>query len=194
MKVFFILLILMAFQVAAIEYDQIYDYDLSTPAIKITKDDQGNWIEIITSQWHDVVQTEQGEKSYVYQNAYNYQLKTGFLRTYTPAMELVSEVKMPGGGGMASREEILLSFELFKKHPEIQQVLAQEKEPIKLFGGFGFQDQKPEQACYLGQRCVHVFAHTDTKALVAHAIVKLNDQSIPYPDFDGLYNKKEESK
>ncbi len=187
-------ILLVAFQAQAIEFDKIYDYDLSAPAIKITKDAQGNWVEITTNQWHDQVQTEEGKKSYIYQQAFNYQLETGFLRTYTPEMELVNEVKNAEGGGMASREEILLSFELFKKHPEINQVLAQEKEPIKLFGGFGYQDSSPDKACYQGKRCVHVFAHTVSKPLIAHAIVKLTDQSIPYPDFDGLYNKKEENK
>ena len=105
---------------------------------------------------------------------------------------MVDEVKQVEGGGMASREEIMLSFEIFKNHPEIHQVLAKQDEPIKLFGGFGYIDKQADQACYQGKRCVHVFAHTKSKSMVAHAIVKLSDKSIPYPDFDGLYSNKEE--
>ncbi len=176
----------------AIEYDKIYEQDLSAPALKITKDEHGNWLEITTNQWHDVVYTDEGEKSFVYQQAYNYQKQTGILRVYTPDMKLVEEVSQVEGGGMASREEIMRSFEIFKKHPEIHQVLAKEDEPIKLFGGFGYIDKQADQACYQGKRCVHVFAHTESKSMVAHAIVKLSDQSVPYPDFDGLYSNKEE--
>ncbi|WP_223787619.1 hypothetical protein [Marinicella meishanensis] len=176
----------------AIKYDTIYEQDLSAPAIKITQDDAGNWVEITTSQWQDTVQSDEGQKSFIYQLSFNYVEKTGYLRTYTTDMALVSEVKHPDGGGMASREEIMRSFEIFKQHPDIIKVLQQEQEPIKLFGGFGYADDEPGQSCYQGQRCVHVFAHTESKALVAHAIVKLSDQSVPYPDFDGLYNKKEE--
>jgi hypothetical protein len=194
MKIYLLILMTLTGQLQAIEYDKVYEQDLSANALKITRDEQGNWLEITANEWHDVVFTEQGEKAYIYQQGYNYQKQSGFLRTYTPDKKLVSEVWSPEGGGMVSREEILLSFELFKKHPEINQVLAKENEAIKLFGGFGYVDNEPNQACYQGKRCVHVFAHTDSKTMVAHAIVKLSDQTIPYPDFDGLYNKKEEIK
>lgn len=175
----------------AIEYASINKADLSNPALNITTDDQGQWLEITASEWHDVVFTDEGEKPYLYRIGYNYKMQQGFLRTYTPDMKLVSEVYDKKTGGMVSREELLLAFDIFKADPDIQAVLAKENEPINVFGGFGYADKLPEQACYIGQRCVHVFAHTKSRSMVAHAIVKLNDKSIPYPDFDGINNKNE---
>lgn len=185
------LLVTICCSVEAVEYMPIYEADLSSPALKITTNEQGQWLEITASEWHDVVFTDEGQKSYLYRLGYNYKKQQGFLRTYTPDMKLVSEVFDEKTGGMVSREELLLAFDIFKADPKIHAVLTQESEPINIFGGFGYADKLPEEACYLGQRCVHVFAHTKSKSMVAHAIVKLNDQSIPYPDFDGINNKKE---
>jgi hypothetical protein len=187
-----IFLCLICSSAGAIDFAPIYDQDLSNPAIKITRDEQGNWLEIITNQWHDVVYTDDGKKSYIYQQAYNYQKQTGFLRTFTPDMQPVSETQNPMGGGMISREELLVAFKIFKSNPVVIKLLEQEKEPIKVFGGFGYVDKNKQEPCYQGQRCVHVFAHTESKTMVAHAIVKLNDQSVPYPDYDGLMKQKEE--
>ena len=187
MKKLLISLAVIGSHALAIEYAPIYDQDLSNPAIKITQDEQGNWIEITTNQWHDVVYTDEGKKSYVYQQAYNYQKQVGFMRVFTPEMELVSESQNPMGGGMVSREELLAAFEIFKSNPLINEQMEQE---IKLFGGFGYVDKNKQDPCYQGQRCVHVFAHTESKTMVAHAIVKLNDHSVPYPDYDGLMKQK----
>ena len=190
MKIVSIILVLLCWQIHAIEYAPILDSDISAPALNITNDDQGNWLEITSKEWRDVVFTDKGEQAYIYQHGYNYQKQEGFLRTFTLDRKLVSETHSPSGGGMVSREELLLAFELFKNHKEILKTLEKETIPIYIFGGFGFADKKPDQACYHGQRCVHVFAHTDEKEMIAHAIVKLNDRSIPYPDFDGI-NKKQ---
>lgn len=188
-----IILLTISITVMAIEYVPTREADVSDPALAITKDNDGNWLEITTREWQDVVLTDEGEKSYVYQQGYNYQKQQGFLKTYTTDKKLVNETYGAQNGGMVSKEELLLAFELFKKHEAIHNVLAKEKTPIYVFGGFGYADKSSKAACYYGQRCVHVFAHTDTKEMIAHAIVKLNDRTVPYPDFDGLNdkNKKE---
>ncbi len=194
MKITALIMLLIGTTAQAVEYAPIRNQDLSAPALNVTEDDQGNWLEITASEWRDVVYTDEGQASYVYQMGYNYQKQQGFLRTYTPDMQLVSEVYNAQSGGMVSREELLLAFELFKAHPEINQVLASEQALIHLYGGFGYADQHADGVCYQGnknRRCVHVFAHTDSKSMVAHAIVKLSDRTIPYPDFDGIYTKKE---
>jgi len=191
MKKLLISLAMIGSSAAAIEYKPIFEHDLSNPAIKITQDEQGNWIEITTNQWHDVVYTNEGKQTFVYQQAYNYQKEIGFLRVFTTEMELVSESQNPLGGGMVAREELLAAFEIFKSNPAINEQLKKEKEAIYLFGGFGYLDKNKQDPCYQGQRCLHVFANTQSKALVAHAIVKLNDHSVPYPDVDGLMKTKE---
>ncbi|WP_154223306.1 hypothetical protein [Marinicella rhabdoformis] len=191
MKIILTAIVIMAsITVNAIEYVPIRDADVSEPAMSITKDKEGAWLEVTAREWQDVVFTDDGEKSYIYQQGYNYQKQKGFLKTYTTDRKLVNEVYTPESGGMVSREELMKAFEIFKNHDAIHETLAKEITPIYIFGGFGYADKTPNAACYLGQRCVHVFAHTDSKDMIAHAIVKLNDQTIPYPDFDGLNAKK----
>lgn len=172
--------------VSAIEYVPIKESDISEPAIAITKGKNGQWLEITSREWQDVVYTENGNKSYIYQLGYNYEKQKGFLRTFTPQRKLVNETYNAMTGGMVTREELMKAFEIFKKNKMVVSILEKESAPIYIFGGFGYADKHKDQACYYGQRCVHVFAHTDDNELIAHAIVKLNDDTVPYPDYDRL--------
>ena len=188
-----ILLLTITFTAIGIEYVPTREADISDPALSISKDKDGEWLEITTREWHDVVLTDEGEKSYIYHQGYNYKKQKGFIKTYTTDKKPVNEMYGADTGGMVSKEELMLAFDIFKKHGDIHKILAKETTPIYVFGGFGYADKSPKGACYNGQRCLHVFAHTDTKEMIAHAIIKLNDKTVPYPDYDGLNdkNKKE---
>ena len=79
---------------------------------------------------------------------------------------------------------MLQAFELFKTNPDVLKLLSNVNEPITLHGGFNYEDDNSDMPCYPGNRCVHVFASTPKIAVVAHSIVKLVDNSVPYPAYD----------
>ncbi|MCX7553941.1 hypothetical protein OS175_08620 [Marinicella sp. S1101] len=166
------------------QFEPYFEADLPNPAIAITKDDAGEWLEITVNEWHDSVYTKTGNKHYIFQQGYNYKKKQGFIRTYTPERELVNEKYAAEYDGMVVREEMLEGFEIFKKNPQVKALLKNAEEPITLHGGFNFEDDNKHEPCYKGNRCVHVFASTPTISVLAHAIVKLSDRSVPYPSYD----------
>lgn len=174
----------------AVTFGTIAEADWPNKAKKIINDQKGNWLEITINDWHDVVSTAEGPKKYRYTQGYNYQKKEGFVRTYDLNGQLVNETYGPEYDGRMTKEEMEVAYTLFKKHPEVLKSLAGIKETIHLQGGFNYAEDEPNRPCSLGQRCVHVFAHTDTKELVVHAVVRLTDRSIPYPNFN--HNKKRE--
>ena len=170
--------------VEQLEFEPYYEADLPNPAIEITRDEQGHWLEVTVNEWHDSVYTKEGHKDYIFQQGYNYAKKAGFIRTYTPDKKLVNEKYAPEYDGIVVREEMLKGFELFKQNPQVMAQLQTSDEPITLHGGFNFEDDNAHEPCFKGNRCVHVFASTPTISVLAHAIVKLSDESVPYPTYD----------
>ncbi len=169
---------------AAIEYAEYNEADLPNPAEAIQRDEAGNIVEVTINRWQDRVKTAEGDKLYEYRQGYNYQKKQGFIRTFTLQGDLVHEEYARRIDGMVSREEMLKAFELFKADPFQQTLMAAEEQAIVLHGGFNFEDDEEGEPCFKGNRCVHVFASTPKTTVVAHAIVRLTDNSIPYPTFD----------
>ena len=167
-----------------VKFANHFEADLPNPAVNITKDENGNFIEVTVNEWHDSVYTKEGNKNYIFHQGYDYSRKEGFIRTYTSDKKLVNENYSNQIDGMVVREEMMIAFELFKKHPMVKKLLEQHDETITLHGGFNFEDDNANQPCFPGNRCVHVFASSDSKAIVAHSIVKLADQTVPYPAFD----------
>ncbi|MDJ1140433.1 hypothetical protein [Marinicella marina] len=168
----------------ALEILPFYESDLPPWAIAIKKNESGEFLEVTTNQWHDKVMTDEGEKRFIYRQGHDYIKRQGFLRTYTHDEQLVNEVYDVENDASVIREEIFIAFELFKMHPEIRKLLIDEGQPIILNGGFNYLDKEPTQPCYFGNRCVHVMASSANTAMVAHAVVRLSDKSIPYPHFD----------
>jgi len=188
--VFSMVLFSLMSMVHAVEFLPLAENDVPNPAKKITLDNQGNWLEITVNEWKDRVKTEAGVKKYVYRQGYNYQKQQGFVRVYTLDQKLVSEEYSVDYDGMVAREEMLVAYDLIKKDPTIQAVLEQHDEVIELQGGFNYADVGDDQICSKGQRCVHVFANTPTKALILHAVVRLSDRTVPYPVLDPKKLKK----
>ena len=168
----------------AYEFDKVYDHDLPGPALKIVRDENNNFKDIIMRQWSDQIQTKSGKKHYTYQQGYSYEKKQGYLRTLDKDGSVVNETYSIKNDGGVSKEEVLLAFELFKAHPDIQKQLADVDERLYIYGGFNYLDQEENAPCYWGNRCLHVFVSTKSDPVVAHAIVKLTDKSIPYPKYD----------
>ncbi len=190
---FSLLLILLTLGSVAqgVTFGTIAEADWPNKAKKITTNEKGEWLEITINDWQDVVSTADGQKKYRYTQGYDYQKKQGFVRTYGLDGQLVNETYGPEYDGRMTREEMEVAYDLFKKHPDVLKSLAEIKETIHLQGGFNYAEETPNRPCSLGQRCVHVFAHTNTKELVVHAVVRMTDRSIPYPNFN--HNKKREN-
>ena len=179
-----VILILFSTAAVALEFEPYYEADLPNLAVKITKDEQGNFIEVTVNEWHDSVYTKEGHKNYIFQQGYDYSRKEGFIRTYSPERTLINETYSYRYDGMVVREEMLQAFELFKTNADVLKLLSAVNEPITLHGGFNFEDENADMPCYPGNRCVHVFASTPSVAVVAHSIVKLADKTVPYPAYD----------
>lgn len=179
-----IYLLLICLGVNAQQFEPYYEADLPNPAINITKDKDGNFVEVTVNEWHDSVYTKEGNKNYIYRQGYNYKKKQGFIRTFSTDNKLLVEKYSEKYDGMVVREEMLQAFELFKHDPTISKLLKSTKEPITIHGGFNYEDSEKVAACSPGNRCVHVIASTPTIAVLAHAIVKLVDKSVPYPTYD----------
>ncbi len=177
----------------AIEYREFTEQDLPNPAKKITLDGQGNWLELTVNEWKDVVETKEGKQKRIFTQGYNYQKRQGFIRVHSFQGELLNETYSEEYDGMVTREEMMLAYDLFKKHEVNRKVLEQQNEPIELQGGFNYADQGKGQPCSIGLRCVHVFASTPSKPLILHSVVRLTDQTIPYPEFN-LHLKKQKNK
>lgn len=167
----------------AYQFDQVHDADLPNPAVKIVRDKDGHFSDIILRQWFDSV-VRNGEKThYTYQQGYNYEKKQGYIRVLDKNGKVASEEYSIDNNGGTCKEEVLLAFEIFKAHPEIKEQLGGIEEKLLIYGGFNYADQEVEKPCSAESRCVHVFVSTRSVPLVAHAIVKLTDRTIPYPKF-----------
>ncbi|WP_395376645.1 hypothetical protein [Marinicella sp. W31] len=184
MKIISYLLLMCCGVAQAIEYADVKLGDLPGPAVKIVRDGDNNFQDVMMREWTDRVYTDEGTQQYVYQQGYDYSKKEGYIRVLDLQGNIVREEYSAKTDGGVSREETQLAFELFKAHPEIQKQLQNLKEKIYIYGGFNYLDQKSDQACYSGNRCVHIFASTISNPLVAHAVVRLNDKTIPYPEYD----------
>lgn len=169
---------------SAIEIEPYYDADLPNPAINITKDEQGNFLEVTVNEWHDKVYVQGEYKNYVFHQGYDYSKKQGFIRTYSDDMQLINETYSHQNDGMVVREEMMQAFEIFKSNETVLQLLVTAEQAITIHGGFNYEDPKEDQPCFVGNRCVHVFASTPNVPVLAHAIIKLVDQSVPYPLYD----------
>ena len=165
------MLVLISTSSLALKIEPYYEADLPNLAIDITRDDTGKFIEVTVNEWHDTIYTKEGTKNYIYRQGYNYQKKKGFIRTYSPEMKLLFEEYSEKNDGMVVREEMLVAFDLFKADSTVAKLLSDTNEPITIHGGFNYEDKKPTEACYPGNRCVHVIASTPSVAVLAHAIV-----------------------
>lgn len=185
------------------QFKPCFEADLPNPAIALTRDSTNEIIEVVVNEWKDYVYMKEGSKHLIFQQGYDYSKKQGFIRTFSINKQLINEQYSAEYDGMVAREELLVAFEIFKKTTELQSIFNSANEPITLQGGFNYTDPNINDACYMGNRCVHVFASTSENSILAHAIVRLNDKSIPYPFFDleihnqnrqELKNNKKEAK
>ncbi len=184
------LLLLLAFNCAGIKYMPVEDADLPNSAVEIILNESGEWHELVINDWQDVVSTPKGKHKYRYQQGFNYTKKQGFIRTFEMNGQLVNEQYGVDYDGRMSKEEMLVAYEIFKSHPDIKQQLAHFKVPIMLQGGFNYAVDESDMPCSKGMRCVHVFAHTAIEPLVAHAVIRMTDRSVPYPQFNHHQNNK----
>lgn len=182
-KILFLLIILSS-AADAITINPYFEADLPNPAVSFTKSKEGTFVEVIVNEWQDTAHTKEGIKKYIFQQGFDYSKHQGFIRTFTPDRILVNETYSAEYDGMVAREELLEAFEIFKSNPEILKILSATDETITLHGGFNYADKQESAACHAGSRCVHVFASIPTNSVLAHAIVKLVDKSVPYPHFD----------
>lgn len=166
------------------QIEPYYEADLPNPAIEIIKDEVGNFKEVTVNEWQDSVYTKEGNKDYIYRQGYDYSKKQGFIRTYTLNRELVFEEYSAKYDGMVVREEMYQAFELFQNDSDVAKLLNSAKEPITIHGGFNYEDNQQQGECSPGNRCVHVIASTPTIPVLAHAVVKLSDKTVPYPEYD----------
>jgi len=184
MKSILVLTVMLTSISSAYEFDKISEYDLPSPAVKIVRDKNNDFKDVVVRVWSDQIETESGKKYYTYQQGYSYAKKQGYLRTLDKDGSVVHEAYSIKNDGGVSREEVLLAFELFKAHPDIQKQLSGVKERLYIYGGFNYLDQDEKAPCYWGNRCLHVFVSTKSDPVLAHAIVRLTDKTIPYPRFD----------
>jgi hypothetical protein len=184
----------MTVSVGDLKFETIYEQDLPNAAIAITESNDGEFIEVIVNEWQDTAHTQDGIKKYIFQQGYDYSKKQGFIRTYSTDRKLINETYSADYDGMVVREELLQAFEIFKSNHDILKLLMSTDEVIRLHGGFNYADKNKSDYCYKGSRCVHVFASTLNHPVLAHAIVKLTDKSIPYPHFDMEQFKKKNKK
>ncbi len=165
--------------------------DLPTKASKISYDDSGKIIELVTSHWEDRIKTKEGLEYYSYEQGYNYHKKQGFLKIYTKDGTLVEEKWNTSIDGGVAAEEVLNAFEIIKNNDVIKGHFATTDEAIMLYGGFNFKDDKE---CVLGRRCVHVFSSTLNRTVLSHSIVRLTDSKVVYPIFDKKKHQERISK
>lgn len=174
------------------KFQTLFQSDLPRKAFDITYDDSGKIIELIASQWHDRVKTKDGGKAYVkYEQGYNYQKKEGFFKTYDNAGNLTNEKWDKSIDGGVSQEEVLIAFNIFKNDISVKKQLSTIDEDIMIYGGFNFADSSE---CIPGNRCLHVFAYTLSRTILAHSIVRLTDSKVVYPIFDKQKYKERNSK
>ncbi len=187
------LMIMMGFwitqSVFAVEYLKTREEDMPQPAVNIQYDD-GQITEVLVDEWSDVVTLEGERIRLTYQHGYNYKQKKGFSRTLKPDGSVYHEEYSVEYGLMVSKEEMIQAFEVFKSDPNVKKVMSETTAPVNLYGGFGYQDKKPGQPCYKGNRCLHIMASNQNNSLILHSIVKLNDQSVPYPKYDMEHLKR----
>ena len=175
--------LLFSTSVFGIEFAPQREEDLPDPALDIIYDGK-DMVEVLVESWEDVVKLNGNTIRFTFLQGYNYKKKQGFNRTLNPDGSIYYEEYSADYNLMVSREEMMIAFEVFKKHPQVIKVLNQEGVPINLYGGFSFEDQQQNMPCYKGNRCVHIMASTSENSLVIHSIVKLNDLSVPYPMYD----------
>ncbi len=173
----------------AIEYVPQREEDLPQPAVNIIYQDS-KIVEVLVDEWKDTVLLDGERRQFSYQQGYNYNKKQGFSRTVNPDGSIYHEKYSVDYSLMVSKEEMMTAFEIFKSHPKVIKILNEETLPISLYGGFSYKDEKIDEPCYKGNRCVHIMASSSANSLVIHSIVKLNDKTVPYPVFDMEHLKR----
>ena len=161
------------------EFQPLYQADLPRKATKISYDQSGKIIELVTSEWNDRVKTDKGLIYYSYNQGFNYKRKQGFLKVYNSEGKLIHEKWDKSIDGGVSAEEVLTAFDLVKNNEFIKKRFASTDESIMLYGGFNFRDEKE---CKPGNRCVRVFATTLNRTVLSHSIVRLTDSKVVYPN------------
>ncbi len=175
------LLVNLQISLAQSKFEPTYSYDLPPKGENIVYDKQGGIQTITTSTWVDRVKTKNGLHYHKFVQGFDYQKKQGFIRIYDDKGKLLQENWNKNIQGGVAQEELLKAFELVKNNPIVKKHFKQTKDKISLYGGFNFIDNSQ---CQLGNRCVHVMANTVNNPMVAHAIVRLTDAKVVYPDYD----------
>jgi hypothetical protein len=163
------------------KFREVYEADLPRKAMHISFFENGSIKEVTVSTWTDRVNTKNGKKYYSYEQGFNYEEKKGFIKVFNESGKLIEEKRDSAIDGGVSQEELLVAFKLFKANEVVKQHFASTNLELIVFGGFNYSDDK---ACILGSRCVHVLAATKEHMVLAHAIVRLTDQKVVYPNFD----------
>ncbi|HFC30460.1 MAG TPA: hypothetical protein ENJ44_05400 [Oceanospirillales bacterium] len=166
---------------AETKIETTYLADLPPKGQDISYNKDGHIVRITTSTWVDRVKTKDGLKYHKFEQGFDYKLKQGFIKVYDENGKLINEKWNKDISGGVAQEELLNAFALFKKHKTIQTHFKETDKKISIYGGFNFSDNKQ---CKLGNRCVHVMASTVDNPMLAHAIVRLIDSKVVYPDFD----------
>ena len=190
MKKLIVLLLLSTHSLAEEKFNKIFTADVPPSAIEIIYKEDGEFLQVTADSWTDRIKTEKGLRYHKFEQGYNYDKKQGFIKVFDEENNLIQETWDKNIDGGVAKEELLKAFELFKSNEVVKKQLKMADSNITIHGGFNYQDRLE---CQVGNRCVHVFASTNTVAILAHSVVRLADNSIAYPDFQNnkLINKKE---
>jgi hypothetical protein len=172
------------------KFNEVFTADVPPKALEIKYKKNGDFLQVTSDSWVDRIKTENGLKYHKFEQGYNYVKKQGFMKVYDESGKLIQETWDKNIDGGVAKEELLTAFELFKENVGVKKQFLKADSNITIHGGFNYQDKLE---CNVGNRCVHVFASTETVAILAHSIVRLADNSVAYPDFENnkQINKKD---
>ncbi len=181
-NIIFIIVLLLSTNASSVnKFREAFQADLPRKAVKISYLEDGSINEVIVSSWNDRVKTKTGQAYRKFEQGFSYVKKQGYIKSYDDKGKVLNVKWDKSIDGGVSQEEVLKAFDLFKNNTIVKQRFAATELEINIYGGFNFSD---ETACQPGNRCVHVFASTTQVPVLAHAIVRLTDARVIYPEFD----------
>ncbi len=177
---------------AEIIFEELSLPDLPPLAPEIRFDDEGHIEWLVVSEWTDRVVIDGERVYYNYRQGYDYLKREGFIQVHDLKGNLVRERSGTDIGPGVSREELLVAFDVIKQDPAIRTRLEQANGPVHLHGGFNFSGSEgdSQRECRDGMRCVRVMASTETTASVIHSVVRLNDRTVVFLDYDEEYKSE----
>lgn len=163
------------------DLDEFRLQDLPNAAVRVEREADGSYREVVIRQWVDRIKNPKGKDHYRrIEIGFDYIQGQAFRRSANLDGSDLQTVHGNNFVAGTTREEVLDAFELFSAHPDVAPLLK--RDSVTLHGGFEFEDDP--KVCPRANRCVHVFASTPDIAVLAQGIVRLRQRDVPYPHFD----------